>query len=92
MYRESARHEGEFCGLWLVIWSVVELRDVRYFIAIQTLDVFFLHQAFDILLNVRDFGWEPSADLLDDFLYKLDMLHALAGLHDTHNSRLEKKS
>lgn len=82
---------GWFVG-WLVDWSVVKLRDVRYFIAIQTLDIFFLHQAFDILLNVGDFWWESSADLLDDFLYKLDMLHALAGLHDTHNGRLKKKS
>lgn len=53
------------------------LCNVGQFIVVQALDVILLHEGFDVLLDIGDFGWEAGFDLLDNFLDELDVFHLL---------------
>ena len=64
------------------------LCDVRQLVVLQALDVIFLHEGIDILLDIGNLGWEAMFDLGDDFFDEVDVLELLAALHDADNDGL----
>lgn len=50
-----------------------KLSDIRQLIAIETLDVIFLHERIDVFLDVRDFRGKSGLYLADDFLNQMNM-------------------
>lgn len=64
------------------------LCNVCQFIIVQSFNIIFLHERFDVLLDIGDFGWEARFHLLDYFLDKLDVLHLLAGFHNADDCGL----
>ena len=67
------------------------LRNVGKFVVIKTLDVVFLHQRIDVLLDISNLGREAVADLVDHLFDQVNVLELLAALHDTHDDSLENR-
>jgi hypothetical protein len=61
---------------------------IAKFVTLQTFKILLFQENVDALFNVRNLGHESVLDLRDDFGNQLCVLHRLARLHDTHNSRL----
>lgn len=68
---------------------VARLSNVGDLVAIQSLDVVFLHQGLDVLLDIGDLGRESGFNLLDHLLDQLDVLHFLSGFHDADDGGLK---
>lgn len=66
------------------------LSKVAKLIAVEALQVLFLEEDIDTLLDVAYLRGKTMLDLLDSLGHKLSMLHGLARLHDTNNGRLKK--
>lgn len=61
---------------------------ITQFLPFETLEVFFVDELIDRLLDVGDLGREARFDLRNRFLHELDVLHFLAGFHDADDGRL----
>ena len=81
-------HNASDCRLPIVPYEVARSSQVRVLIGLDTLEILFLNQLIDRLLDIRDFRREARFDLVDGFLHELHVLHLLAGLHDADDGRL----
>jgi hypothetical protein len=66
----------------------MKLSKVAQLIVLETLQVLLLQENVDTFLDVGDLGYESRPDLVDGLADQERVLHLLASLHDTDNSRL----
>lgn len=65
-----------------------QLCEVAEVVVLQSFKILLIEKDLDALLNISHLGNESLPDLVDGFADELLVLHALAGLHDSHDRRL----
>ena len=67
------------------------LSKITNLIIVKTFEVFFIQENLDAFLDIGNLRVEPRLDLRDCLGYKLGVLHALSGLHDSDHGGLSRR-